>query len=240
MSNEQLIKSAPIWALVVVVLFGVIVFAGRAESTPSNMAQNSNSNTSRSKNQNANQNANTTRTSNTNNSNASGGQASMAGMSSNDRDFIMDAAMGGMMEVQLGHWAAQKGTSDAVKQFGKRMVDDHSKANEQLMQLASSKSITLPTALDEKHQKDIAKVSKLNGAEFDKAYSKMMLSDHEKDVKEFEKQSTRAGDADLKAWVTTTLPTLREHLELAKTLPGNEGRGMSNSNSNKNTNSNRP
>ena len=238
MNNEQLIKSAHIWAFVVVVLFGVIVFAGRAESTPSNMVhQNTNSNTNTSRNQNT----NTTRTRNANNSNASGEQTSMPGMSSNDRDFIMDAAMGGMVEVQLGHWAAQKGTSDAVKQFGQRMVDDHSKANEQLMQLASSKGITLPTALDEKHQKDVAKVSRLSGAEFDKAYSKMMLSDHEKDVKEFEKQSTRAGDADLKAFATTTLPTLRAHLELAKTLPGNQGRANtmnSNSNSNRNRNSN--
>ena len=247
MSNEQLIKSSHIWAVVVAVLFGAIFFAGRAESTPSNMGQNTNNtNTSR----NRNQNANTTSTRNTNNSNASGEQTGMPAMSAHDRDFIMDTAMSGLAEVELGRWAAQKGSSDAVKQFGQRMVDDHSKANTELMQLASNKGITLPTALDEKHQKDVSKISKLTGADFDKAFSKMMLDDHEKAVKEFEKESTRAADADLKAFATTTLPTLREHLELARTLPGNEGRGMkntnsntgmmnSNSNSNSNRNSNR-
>jgi len=241
MSNKQFIKSSHIWAVVVAVLFGAIVFAGRAESTPSNMGQNTNNtNTSR----NRNQNANTTSTRNTNNSNASGEQTSMAAMSSKDRDFIMDTAMSGLTEVELGRWAAQKGSSDAVKQFGQRMVDDHSKANSELMQLASTKGVTLPTALDEKHQKDVAKLTKLSGADFDKAFSKMMLDDHEKAVKEFEKESTGGGDADLKAFATTTLPTLREHLELARTLPGNEGRGLKNTNSNSgmmnsNSNSNR-
>ena len=126
------------------------------------------------------------------------------------------------------------------------MVDDHSKANEELMSLASSKGMTLPTALDEKHQKDVTKLSAMSGAEFDRAYSRMMLSDHNKDVKEFEKQSTKGGDADLKAFASKTLPTLQEHLQMARALPGNQGAGNSNSNSggsrnsssNKNSNSN--
>jgi putative membrane protein len=150
----------------------------------------------------------------------------------------MDAAMGGLMEVELGRVAAQKGTSDAVKQFGQRMVDDHSKANEELMTLASSKGITLPTTLDDKHQKQLTKMSAMSGAEFDRAYSKNMLSDHKKDVSEFEKESTRATDPDLKAFAAKTLPTLQQHLQLAQALPGNEGSGNSNSNRNSNRNSN--
>ena len=161
--------------------------------------------------------------------------------------------MGGLMEVELGRVAAQKGTSDAVKQFGQRMVDDHSKANTELMTLAQSKGITLPTTLDDKHRSELTKISAMTGAEFDRAYSKMMLSDHKKDVSEFEKQSTRGTDPDLKAFATQTLPTLQEHLQLAKALPGNEGsaggnsnsggnrnRSNSNRNSNSNGNSNRP
>src|SRR5215470_7322364 len=131
--------------------------------------------------------------------------------------------MGGLQEVELGHVAAQKGTSDAVKQFGQRMVDDHSKANSELMTLASSKGVTLPTALDEKHQKEVTKLTAMSGAEFDRTYSKMMLSDHTKDVAEFEKQSTKAADPDLKAFAAKTLPTLQEHLQLAKALPDNKG-----------------
>jgi putative membrane protein len=152
----------------------------------------------------------------------------------------MDAAMGGMMEVELGRMAAQQGSSDAVKQFGQRMVDDHSKANEELMSLASSKGITLATTMDEKQHKDMMKLQAMTGADFDRAYSKMMLSDHKKDVSEFEKQSTKGTDPDLKAFASKTLPTLKEHLQMASALPANQSGGKMNSNKNSNSNSNRP
>ena len=149
-------------------------------------------------------------------------------MTSQDRNFIMEAAMGGMMEVELGRIAAQQGASDAVKQFGQRMVDDHSKANTELMTLASSKGITLPTELDPKHRAHVTKLSGMSGAEFDREYVKMMVSDHRKDVSEFEKQSTRGTDADLKAFAGKTLPTLQEHLRMAEALPGAKRGGNSN------------
>lgn len=154
----------------------------------------------------------------------------------------MDAAMGGLMEVELGQLAAQKGMSDAVKQFGQRMVDDHGKANTELMTLATSKGITLPTAIDDKHRQDVTKLSAMSGADFDRAYSKMMLKDHEKDVSEFEKQSMKGTDPDVKAFASKTLPTLQEHLTMARALPGNEkgGNRNSNGNMNGNSNSNRP
>ena len=155
--------------------------------------------------------------------------------------------MGGMMEVELGRVAAQKGMSDSVKQFGQRMVDDHSKANTELTTLASSKGITLPTALDDKHRKDVTKLSAMSGAEFDRAYMKMMVSDHKKDVSEFEKQSTKATDPDVKAFATNTLPTLKDHLQQATTIESSVGGGSNsnrsgnrNSNGNSNSNMNRP
>ncbi|HKV34986.1 MAG TPA: DUF4142 domain-containing protein [Pyrinomonadaceae bacterium] len=223
MNNRQLIKTAHVWALTALLALGVWAIAGKAGINTQNQNQNSNGN-----------------------SNTGGATGTQAGMNQQDHKFIMDAAMGGMMEVELGRVAAQKGTSEAVKQFGQRMVDDHSKANEELMSLASSKGMTLPTALDDKHQKDVAKLSAMSGAEFDRAYSKMMLKDHEKDVKEFERQSTKSGDPELRAFVTKILPTLQEHLQMVRTLPGNESSGNSNNNSggsknsNNNGNSNRP
>ena len=237
MTNRQLIKSAHIWALTLLLAGGLWAIAGKAginvqdQNSNQNQNQNSNSNTG---NANRSQNANRSV-----NRNTGGGSGSHAGMSSQDHNFVMDAAMGGMMEVELGRWAAQKGTSDAVKQFGQRMVDDHSKANEELMSLASSKGMTLPTALDEKHQGHVTKISALSGAEFDRAYAKLMLSDHEKDVKAFEKQSSKGGDPDLKAFATKTLPTLQEHLQMARALPGNEGSGGNSNNSGGSKNSNR-
>jgi putative membrane protein len=141
----------------------------------------------------------------------------MAGMTA-DAKFAMEAAMGGMAEVELGRIAAQKGASDEVRQFGQRMVDDHSKANEQLMQVASSKGWTLPTALDAKHQAEMQKMSALSGEAFDKAYVKMMVKDHKKDVAEFQKESTRGADPDVKAFATATLPTLQEHLQMIQRI----------------------
>ena len=104
------------------------------------------------------------------------------------------------------------------------MVDDHSRANEDLKQLASTKGVTLPTELDAKHKSELAKMSKLTGADFDKAYSKSMLSDHVKDVAAFEKQSQKAADPDLKAFAAKTLPVLEEHLQLARALNGEKSK----------------
>ncbi len=240
MSNQQLIKSAQIWVVIVLASLGIVTLTGKAVIRFSNQNSNQNSNANANANANMSQNRNANKSSNRNsgNNNAAGTQAGMGTLNSHDHDFIMDAAMGGLMEVELGRVAAQKGTSDAVKQFGQRMVDDHSKANEELMTLASSKGITLPTTLDDKHQKQLTKMSAMSGAEFDRAYSKNMLSDHKKDVSEFEKESTRATDPDLKAFAAKTLPTLQQHLQLAQALPGNEGSGNSNSNRNSNRNSN--
>ena len=209
MTNKQPIKSAHIWALAIVLACGVLAFAGSGESN----SQNANS--SSTQNSNSNRNSNST--------SATGERAAAAVVSAADKKFMMEAATGGMMEVELGRIAAQQGSSDAVKQFGQRMVDDHSKANEELMQLASTKGVTLPTELDAKHKSEVAKLSKMTGANFDRAYSKMMLSDHVKDVAEFEKQSTKANDADLKAFTAKTLPTLQEHLQMAKSLNGDGG-----------------
>ena len=225
MSNQQLVKSAHIWALAVLLVCGFWAVAGKAGMRF--QEQNSNQNSNSTSNANTSQNANKSNR-NSKNNNAMGEQTSMANMAAQDRNFLMDAAMGGMLEVELGRLAAQQGASDAVKQFGQRMVDDHSKANQELMSLAQSKGITLPTEIDEKHKKDMTKLSSLSGAEFDREYGKMMLSDHRKDVSEFEKQSTKGMDADLKAFATKTLPTLKEHLQMAESLPGAKATGNMN------------
>jgi len=237
MSNQQSIKSAHIWFLTVLVAVGLLAIGVRAGMTANgqNSNQNSNSNTGNTNTSRQNRNANRSG----GNANATGERTGMGMLNSRDHDFVMDAAMGGMLEVELGRLAAQQGTSDAVKQFGQRMVDDHSKANAELMTLAQSKGITLPTALDDKHRNEVTKLSAKTGADFDRAYSKLMLSDHEKDVSEFEKESTKGTDPDLKAFASKTLPTLQEHLQLARTLPGNESSGAGNSNSGGARNSNR-
>jgi len=150
--------------------------------------------------------------------NAAGTNAtsSTAKLSSADKSFVEKAAIGGMAEVQMGQLAKQKAASDQVKQFGSRMVDDHSKANDELKQVASSKGITLPTDLDAKHKNKMAKLEKLSGAQFDRAYMDDMVADHKEDVAEFQKQAKSGQDPDIKGFASKTLPTLQEHLNMAQ------------------------
>ena len=95
-------------------------------------------------------------------------------------------------------WPSRTARASEVKDFGKRMVDDHSKANDQLKQLASQKGVSLPTSLDAKDQATKDRLSKLQGAAFDKAYMKDMVMDHKKDVAEFKHESMAAKTPDLK------------------------------------------
>ncbi len=240
MSNQQLIRSAHVWVLTAIIAFGLWAIAGKAgirnagQDPNQNQNQNGNSNSNTS-NQNQNQNANQSANRN-DNTRATGEQAGMGAMSSQDQKFLTDAAMSGMREVELGRMAAQLGATDQVKQFGRMMVDHHTKANTELMSLASSKGVTLPSALEEKHRGDMSKLQRMVGADFDRAFAKMMVKDHEKAVDLFEKESTKGGDADLKAFASKTLPTLQEHLQQARALPSNE-RGNSNDNSNSNSGS---
>jgi putative membrane protein len=127
----------------------------------------------------------------------------------------MKAAKGGMAEVELGKLAAEKASSDDVKKFGQRMADDHGKAGDELKSLAQSKNVTLPTTLDPKDQALKDKLSKLSGAQFDRAYMQAMVSDHKKDVNEFKVESQSGKDPDVKAWASKTLPTLEDHLKHA-------------------------
>jgi len=133
-----------------------------------------------------------------------------------DNGFVTKAANGGLAEVKLGTLATQKAASADVKAFGQQMVDDHGKANDELKQLASSKGITLPTNIDAKEQAKYDRLSKLSGAEFDRAYMKEMVSDHRMDVSEFRRESQRGSDPDVKAWAAKTLPTLEHHLQMAE------------------------
>ncbi|MBI3653058.1 MAG: DUF4142 domain-containing protein [Acidobacteria bacterium] len=196
--------------------------------------------------------------------------------SSMDHHFVMMAAEGGNAEVELGQLALSKASSEAVKQFAQRMVDDHGKANAELAQLAQSKGITIALANDTsattvnpdpdtkaatepttpdpmKHdqmnqdmkqgkmnpdtmkdekmqqgkmnhdmmrkssgQKMSEKLAKLSGADFDREYMKYMVEDHVKDVAMFEKEAKTGKDADIKAFAEKTLPTLKEHLQMAR------------------------
>ena len=161
--------------------------------------------------------------SNTNSTLNNTNSASSNVLSSADRDFMTKAAVGGMEEVTLGRLTTQKGTNADVKAFGQRMVDDHSRAGNELNSLAAQKNVTLPTALDQEHQADVDKLSKLSGAPFDRENMSMMVKDHVEDVSEFERAAATGSDNDVKAWAGRTVPTLRQHLQMAQETAGKVG-----------------
>jgi len=135
-----------------------------------------------------------------------------------DSEFMVKAANGGMLEVELGKIAATKAKSQKVKDYGNMMVTDHTKANEELKALAATKNITLPATLSEDEQKHINDLNQKKGVDFDKEYIDMMVKDHKKDIDEFEEASKEAKDTDVKTWASKTLPTLRTHLASAQSI----------------------
>lgn len=135
-----------------------------------------------------------------------------AALSDKDKEFIQTAAKDGMMEVEMGQMGQKQAKNAEVKKFATRMVTDHSKANTQLKALAKKKGVTL--------EADAHKMEKMDDATFDKDYMAQMVKDHEKDVAAFEEQAKDGSDADVKAWASKTLPTLKKHLEMAKEIQG--------------------
>jgi putative membrane protein len=133
-----------------------------------------------------------------------------------DLEFAKKAAEGGLMEVQFGELAQEQAKDEQVVQFGARMVQDHGQANEKLKAIAEQKGIQLPQELPEDAQQKYEELQQLSDSEFDKAYMDEMVKDHEEDVEAFEQQAQSGEDPDLRAFAEETLPTLREHLELAK------------------------
>jgi putative membrane protein len=138
-----------------------------------------------------------------------------------DTQFAKKAAQGGMAEVKLGQLAQEKGTSDTVKKFGQRMVEDHTKAGDELKRAAAQDNITLPDAISAKDKATYDELSKLSGAAFDRAYARDMVKDHEGDIADFNKEANGGKNAAIKDFATQTLPTLQDHLKEAKEMRQN-------------------
>lgn len=142
-----------------------------------------------------------------------------------DAAFMRQAAIDGMAEVEHGRLAAKNASADDVRQFGQRMVDDHSKANNELKSLASKKGVTLPAELEGKHKAMQDKLAKLKGAEFDRTYMAHMVDAHEQAVALFQKQTKGGKDAEARAFAEKTLPVLQQHLKMARDINAKVGKG---------------
>lgn len=135
-------------------------------------------------------------------------------------DFAVKAADGGMMEVQMGKLAAEKGLSPRVKSFGEMMVKDHTEANDKLKGIATSLNIALPDSAGNDAMMEMDKLKKASGKDFDKTYVNMMLDDHKKDIAEFRKCADNCSDSSIKAFAASTLPTLEKHLDSIQAIAG--------------------
>lgn len=131
-----------------------------------------------------------------------------------DAKFATQAAVGGMAEVELGKLALQKSSNAQVKEFATMMVNDHGKANTELMEIAAAKNITLPSTVDDDHKKKMDDLSKKSGSDFDKAYVDAMVDGHKSTLKLMEDESKDGADAELKAFATKTAPVVQTHLTM--------------------------
>jgi putative membrane protein len=135
-----------------------------------------------------------------------------------DVAFALKASQGGMAEVKLGQLAAQKATSPDVKAFGQLMVDDHSKANEELKSVAAKQGINLPNTLDDKDSALYTKLENASADKFDQEYVKAMVKDHQQDVKEFQNEADKGKNPEIKEFASRTTPVLQSHLDKIKSI----------------------
>jgi len=133
-----------------------------------------------------------------------------------DAGFMAMVAQANLAEVDAGRLALKKSSNPDVKKFAQHMIDDHTQANSDLADLAHKKGMDLPSKADEAHQRELARLAEMSGAEFDRAYMKHMVEDHKEDVALFEKEAKDGKDAKVKAFAEKALPTLKEHLKLAE------------------------
>jgi putative membrane protein len=139
-------------------------------------------------------------------------------LDAHDSMFVKKAAQGNLAEVQLGHLALEKSSSPQVKQFAQRMIDDHSKAEDQLKQVASEENVTLPDSPNAEQKATKDRLEKLSGSSFDRAYMKDMVTDHTKDVSEFKMEARDAKDPAVKNYASQTAPIIESHLKEAKSI----------------------
>jgi putative membrane protein len=133
-----------------------------------------------------------------------------------ENEFVKEAAHGSMMEIELGKLASEKATSEKVKEFGQLMVKDHTKASEELKQIAKNNNIEIPESMSEDHRESINEFNQLSNDEFDREFMSKMIEAHEKDIEKFEEAAQENENEQIRQWAEKTLPTLKEHQRIAQ------------------------
>jgi putative membrane protein len=153
-------------------------------------------------------------------------KATGGSLSSHDLKFVTAATTSNMTEIKASQLAVDKTTDTDIKNVAQRMIDDHTKANDQLKTLAEGKGVTVPTEMSSSQQSEVDDLAKLSGTDFDKEYIKDMVKDHKDAVSWFQQYSgvdtsmihKPADDVDLKEWARKTLPTIQEHMTMVEDI----------------------
>ena len=161
---------------------------------------------------------NTTNSNSNQNTTNSSGDTKTSNKKNSDSKFMMMAATSDMNEIGLSQQALSKSTNEEVKKLAQMMIDDHTKSSEELKPIAASKGVVLPAEMDSKHKSAMEKMTSMSGMEFDTAYVKMMVKDHEKAVALYQKETDGGKDAEAKTFAAKTLPVVQMHLDMSRKL----------------------
>ncbi len=151
------------------------------------------------------------------------GMTPSASLTPFEKDFVMDAARWNDMEVKLTDLATQKASNSDVKRFNERLVTDHNQANQWLRQLTTTLNIALPQDLEPEQRNEISRLDNLTGKEFDREFIKTIINTHTKELSEYERAATQATSPEVKQFAAQMLPTLREHMKMAREVAGKVG-----------------
>ena len=141
-------------------------------------------------------------------------------LSQRDRDFINQAATGGLAEIRLGQLAIQQATSPAVRKFGQHMIDQHTRVDQQLGEIAQARGVTLPSTLDPAQEEIMAQLAEEHGSRFNLDYLHNQVAAHQAQLELFQQEVSDGTDADLKAFAAQTIPVIQRHLAQAQRLLG--------------------
>jgi putative membrane protein len=146
-----------------------------------------------------------------------------------DRQFMTEAANGGLKEVELSNYVAQNTKNAEVKRLAQRIAQDHRNANQELMSIAQQDNVQVPTTMDENANQEVSHMKQMTGAELDRTYVQHMVEDHEKHIQKFQDQAENATSSQVKSFAQKTLPVLQEHLRMAQAAQSKLGQGQSES-----------
>src|ERR1700678_2110439 len=144
-----------------------------------------------------------------------------------DRMFVGKAMQGGLAEVQLGQLTLQKSNNPQVKEFAQRMIDDHTKLNEQMKPVAQQLGVTVPDQISKGDRKTIAKLQAHSGPAYDQAYIKDMVKDHKQDLSEFQMEASSGQDQTVKDAANQGSKVIAQHLQMAQQLAKDQNVPMS-------------